>query len=188
METKEKVTIDNLIAKFGPGAVLTRNVLTEKANVVAPIFAILPSNLNERVPNSPGTLLGISSKGILDVNIYANSKEWKKAGATSCEKVYMQLALEGYSASVTAIKDPEGLSSVRLMDIKKGNKPVYVPYFNNFDKIIARTNSHTKWFCSFYSHYDPTTQIHFAIGNVPLHECLPYEGNERLINTKCNPA
>lgn len=55
-------------------------------------------------------------------------------------------------------------------------------------RVLVRT-ANRKWVTAFYSHYDKDSSLHYcAVGGLWYEQCIPYEGNEHLLNTTddCN--
>lgn len=50
-------------------------------------------------------------------------------------------------------------------------------------KVLVRTNN-GKWIAAFYSHYDNDSNLHYCVvGGLWYAQCIPYKGNESLLNT-----
>lgn len=50
-------------------------------------------------------------------------------------------------------------------------------------KVLVRTNN-GKWIAAFYSHYDNDSSLHYCVvGGLWYAQCIPYKGNEYLLNT-----
>lgn len=57
-------------------------------------------------------------------------------------------------------------------------------FLNPFDKVLVRDNSDDAWSISLYSHYSGCMPYPFeCINLVYFRQCIPYEGNEHLLNT-----
>lgn len=55
--------------------------------------------------------------------------------------------------------------------------------FKPFDKVLVRQSTSSPWECAFFSNY--TDQIHkYRCQGMNYMYCIPYEGNEHLVNTK----
>lgn len=52
-------------------------------------------------------------------------------------------------------------------------------------KVLVRTNN-KKWVAAFYSHYDKDSLNYCVAGGLWYEQCIPYEGNEHLLNTTDN--
>lgn len=64
-----------------------------------------------------------------------------------------------------------------------------------FDKVLVRYPNPdcpscdyiNRWTIQFFERYDPSNIYHFVcLGNIEYQQCIPYEGNEHLLNTKNN--
>lgn len=189
------------LTEFLPGTVIAHNILCEEVNKnkLCTIFAIVPPKnciINKALQakddgNSEKCLLGITADGRVSFSIYANTDDkWY----IPCGIMAMQVRCKLLNAGLKIEKDgfdmdnDNRVRTVYLQNIKtEKGQPVYVQGFKYFDKVLTRTNSKTVWCCNLYSHYDPATQTHYVLGGVPVRECIPFEGNESLINTKQNP-
>lgn len=49
-----------------------------------------------------------------------------------------------------------------------------------FDKVLMRSSNAREWVATFYSHYNDNK---FYGCGMCCNQCIPYEGNEHLINT-----
>lgn len=50
-------------------------------------------------------------------------------------------------------------------------------------RVLVRANNR-KWVAAFYSHYDTNSSLHYCVvGGLWYEQCIPYKGNERLLNT-----
>lgn len=53
-------------------------------------------------------------------------------------------------------------------------------------RVLVRTNNR-KWVAAFYSHYDKDSSLHHCVvGGLWYEQCVPYNGNEYLLNTTNN--
>jgi hypothetical protein len=53
-------------------------------------------------------------------------------------------------------------------------------------KVLVRTDNR-KWVAAFYSHYDKDASLHYCVvGGLWYEQCIPYKGNEHLLNTTDN--
>lgn len=63
--------------------------------------------------------------------------------------------------------------------------------FKPFQKVLVRDNEENAWECAFYSHYikepDIPSHHHVCVGGEDWIYCIPYEGNEKLLNTNKSP-
>lgn len=59
--------------------------------------------------------------------------------------------------------------------------------FKPFDKVLVRDNETQKWRCAFYSHFEPRSAYCHVTTNCAYATCIPFEGNEHLVNTTNNP-
>lgn len=62
------------------------------------------------------------------------------------------------------------------------------PKFKPFDKVLVRNYNYENWKCSLFSHYknsNETEYIYVTITGSYIH-CIPYEGNEYLLNKTIN--
>lgn len=189
------------LTEFLPGTVVAHNILCEDVNknrlstvlaIVPPKNCIINKVLQAKNDGSPEKcLLGIDAEGDVCFSIYANPDDkWYIPQGVYAMQVRCKLLNAGFKIEKDGV-DMDYNSCVRavyLRDIKtQKGQPVYIQGFKYFDKVLTRTNSKTVWCCNFYSHYDPDTQTHYVLGGVPVRECIPFEGNESLINTKQNP-
>lgn len=188
------------LTDFLPGTVIAHNIILmslNKSNLYT-VFAIVPpknSVMNTALCTTETTkdsLLGLDADGKICFNIYAaKDTGWYIPEGYFALRLRNKLLSAGFTIGKDTVDiDPldSRVRTVCLHDIKapKG-QPVYIQGFKYFDKVLTRTNSKTVWCCNLYSHYDPTTQTHYVLGGVPVRECIPFEGNESLINTKQNP-
>lgn len=86
--------------------------------------------------------------------------------------------------------------TVVVINIKEQDEWELVP--NKFDintlkafesRVLVRTSNHKKWVAAFYSHYDKDALLHHCVvGGLWYEQCIPYEGNEHLLDTtnECN--
>ena len=71
------------------------------------------------------------------------------------------------------------------MDVSKGfftGQPVLV----RDDKSIYGTRQ--RWEYSIYAYYDYDANIHITINGDEWDQCIPYEGNEKLLGTYDDPS
>ena len=59
--------------------------------------------------------------------------------------------------------------------------------FKPFEKVLVRDNETLKWRCDFYSHFEPRSAYCHVTTNCAYAMCIPFEGNEHLVNTTNNP-
>lgn len=59
--------------------------------------------------------------------------------------------------------------------------------FKPFDKVLVRDNETQKWRCTFYSYFEPRSVYCHVTTNCAYATCIPFEGNEHLVNTTNNP-
>lgn len=60
--------------------------------------------------------------------------------------------------------------------------------FKPFEKVLVRNNESLKWKCAFYSYFEPySTYPYVTISNGAYAICIPFEGNEHLVDTTKNP-
>lgn len=59
--------------------------------------------------------------------------------------------------------------------------------FKPFEKVLVRDNETLKWRCAFYSHFEPRSAYCHVTTNCAYAMCIPFEGNEHLVNTTNNP-
>lgn len=59
--------------------------------------------------------------------------------------------------------------------------------FKPFEKVLVRDNETQKWRCAFYSHFEPRSAYCHVTTNCAYATCIPFEGNEHLVNTTDNP-
>lgn len=182
---------------FKPGTIVSRNVIVNaEKNDVRPVFAVVPpvdhvmnKELVSATENINYVLLGVNTDYDVCQTIYSGPEidDWDQPSGFDAMRIRCMLVNAGfkilkedYDMSVCSI-----LKAIRLIEVQAPNgKPVYVQNLKEFDKVVARANSNSVWSANFYSHFDSKNAIHYMIGNVPMRECLPYKGNEKLINTK----
>ena len=56
--------------------------------------------------------------------------------------------------------------------------------FKPFDKVLVYDDV---WRANFYSHYDKEEGAHMCTNGIVYSDCIPYEGNERLVGTTDKP-
>lgn len=62
------------------------------------------------------------------------------------------------------------------------------PQFEPFEKVLVRDTVNEKWFPAFYAYYDKESRYnHIVVGGIEWKHCIPYEGNEHLVNTTGKP-
>lgn len=72
------------------------------------------------------------------------------------------------------------------MDVRKGfftGQPVLVR-----DNITPLYNTAQKWEYSIYAYYDFDENQYITINGYEWDQCIPYEGNEKLLGTYENPS
>lgn len=187
------------LTDYLPGTVVAHPVLyndVSKAKLSV-VFAIVPpkSHILNKVlcinENPEECLLGVNIDGKVCFEIYRSADDnWYIPNGFMAMQVRCKLLNAGFKIEKDSV-DMDSDSRVRtvyLQNIKtEKGQPVYVQGFKYFDKVLTRTNSKTVWCCNIYSHYDPAMQTHYVLGGIPVRECIPFEGNESLINTKQNP-
>lgn len=188
------------LTEFLPGTVVAHNFIIglPSKSTLRTVFAIVPPKnciINKAIGLHSGNpeecLFGLDADGKICFDIYADpGTGWFIPKGYDAMQVRCKLLNAGFKIEKDGV-DMDYNSCVRavyLRDIKtQKGQPVYIQGFKYFDKVLTRTNSKTVWCCNFYSHYDPNEQIHYVLGGVPVRECIPFEGNESLINTKQNP-
>ena len=55
--------------------------------------------------------------------------------------------------------------------------------FKPFDKVLARDNEDSKWYCDIFSHYEEDNEYSYCCIGAAYKECVHYEGNEHLLGT-----
>lgn len=55
--------------------------------------------------------------------------------------------------------------------------------FKPFDKVLARDNEDSKWYCDIFSHYEEDNEYSYCCIGAAYKECVHYEGNEHLFGT-----
>lgn len=58
--------------------------------------------------------------------------------------------------------------------------------FKPFDKVLVRDSDHSKWECDLFSHLDDKNGTFVCISDW-WYQCIPYEGNEDLLETTIKP-
>lgn len=58
--------------------------------------------------------------------------------------------------------------------------------FKPFDKVLVRDSDHSKWECDLFSHLGDKDGIFVCISDW-WYQCIPYEGNEDLLETTIKP-
>lgn len=54
-------------------------------------------------------------------------------------------------------------------------------------RVLVRTSNYKKWVAAFYSHYDKDSLLHHCVvGGLWYEQCIPYKGNEHLLDTTNN--
>lgn len=56
-----------------------------------------------------------------------------------------------------------------------------------FDKVLVRDEDEDKWRADFFSHIDESRDLPYVCMSNVWGQCIPYEGNERLLRTTNNP-
>nr|DAN37911.1 MAG TPA: hypothetical protein [Caudoviricetes sp.] len=61
--------------------------------------------------------------------------------------------------------------------------------FKPFDKVLVRNHNNEQWYSNFFSHYysDKDTTFYCCWDRVGYLQCIPYEGNEKLVGTMDEP-
>lgn len=56
-----------------------------------------------------------------------------------------------------------------------------------FDKVLVRDEDEDKWRADFFSHIDESSDLPYVCMSNVWGQCIPYEGNERLLRTTNDP-
>lgn len=61
--------------------------------------------------------------------------------------------------------------------------------FKPFDKVLVRDYNNEYWHANLFSHFDDESEYPYVmiVTEEGWRYCLPYEGNEHLLGTTCNP-
>ena len=59
--------------------------------------------------------------------------------------------------------------------------------FKPFQKVLIRDNDSQRWRAGFYSHFDGISPCPHRCVGTSAAQCIPYEGNERLLGTTDGP-
>lgn len=94
------------------------------------------------------------------------------------------------SSEYYGLKSPNGSENIGVLPIEEQDDWELVP--NKFDintlkpfesRVLVRA-ANRKWVTAFYSHYDKDSSLHYCVvGGLWYEQCIPYEGNEHLLNT-----
>ena len=55
--------------------------------------------------------------------------------------------------------------------------------FKPFEQVLVRDHENDVWTCGIYSHYDNNRNDSHVCTDTAWKQCIPYEGNEHLLNT-----
>lgn len=67
-------------------------------------------------------------------------------------------------------------------------KPHYdIKNFKPFDKVLVRNFNNDKWRCGWFSGYDKESLYSFITTGADYTQCIPFEGNEKLLGTTDMP-
>ena len=61
------------------------------------------------------------------------------------------------------------------------------PEFQPFDKMLVRNDNSGEWCLALYAYYQEATKLHRMVGGARWEQCIPYEGNERLLGKTDKP-
>lgn len=134
-----------------------------------------------------GFMFILNAHGIFKTSCYAccsPGSAIEYGGAASMDRI------EGYRHA-TEEERQEFIAT--LKQSKDERAPKYLKRFFNieteehvfkpFDKVLVRQSTSSPWECAFFSNY--TDQIHkYRCQGMNYMYCIPYEGNEHLVNTK----
>ena len=59
--------------------------------------------------------------------------------------------------------------------------------FRPFDRVLVLDSDYGRWWAEFYSYYQGGDYPHVCVGGSSWQYCIPYEGNEHLNGTICEP-
>ena len=116
--------------------------------------------------NDHGYYAILTSRGKLKFNGFCNGKTYKLANEEEKKKLFQVIKDNGYKWN------PETRSLEKL------------PKFKPFDKVLVRCSTLEKWRIQFFEKYDKTCKHPFiCMGYNKYKQCIPYEGNEHLLDT-----
>lgn len=96
-----------------------------------------------------------------------------------------------YDCKVMSIQDGISLSFVEYDLINGGlshERPIKLEkehQLEPFDRVLVRGSKSQNWTIDFFEMYDDEDQRYYCLA-APWEYCIPYEGNEHLLNTKNN--
>ena len=116
--------------------------------------------------NDYGYYAILTSRSNLKFNGFCNGKTYKLANEEEKKKFFQVIKDNGYKWN------PETRSLEKL------------PKFKPFDKVLVRCSTLEKWRIQFFEKYDKTCKHPFiCMGYNKYKQCIPYEGNEHLLDT-----
>lgn len=94
--------------------------------------------------------------------------------------------------NMTAHKEPTLFPSKTQRDWNKfvvpGKESDQSHQFKPFDKVLVRDSDDRKWVCDFFEGIPTSSEYEYsAVLRGLVHQCIPYEGNEHLLETTNKP-
>lgn len=101
-------------------------------------------------------------------------------------KLATVLFINKYGAGVKTISGDENYFTFdELTFVRRDAKE---PQFKAFDKVLARDFDTSKWKAYLFSHYKHSSSFPYCMCGGYIHkQCIPYEGNEHLLDTTNKP-
>lgn len=81
------------------------------------------------------------------------------------------------------------INNLQLGESMSMDNNININKFKSFDRVLVRNRDDEQWYINFFSHYysDKDTTFYCCWDRVGYLQCIPYEGNEKLVGTMDEP-
>lgn len=81
------------------------------------------------------------------------------------------------------------INNLQLGEPMSMDNNININKFKSFDRVLVRNRDDEQWYINFFSHYysDKDTTFYCCWDRVGYFQCIPYEGNEKLVGTMDEP-
>ena len=107
---------------------------------------------------------------------------------------YLTKPVEVTVASAPGVLHKHDADNLRILEfVEPTVSKTNIHEFKPFDKVLVRDDDDEYWHANFFSHYyfegndDPATFCYWCIDHTMYIQCIPYEGNEKLVGTMDEP-
>lgn len=131
----------------------------------------------------------VNNIGIMIGSIIKDTQEWRKASSEDAEKY-----IEYINTNLKKVDERLNLETLEVESVSKRQEPTYKKVsdqpehkFEPFEKVLVRDGKTDKWSADLYGSKRKVGQYNYrCVGGLSMY-CIPYKGNEHLLDTTNSP-